>query len=201
MDEMRRYLSLVTDKPIPRYGDWNEYGSIGTTTATVHKLYWDRLTDLNIEDLNLVISKLKNQPTYVVGEPLSDGKFRRFCYLETEPYQHGSELGYEPLFSIRDVMVARSVLGLSAGKALYGFVASELGPIMSDWERHYPFRHLWASLSRDPEFHVDVVNLDSKTVVQKNATLTHGPENNDYNERYWSEDLVKEPFRFVLRAN
>jgi hypothetical protein len=95
-------------------------------------------------------------------------------------------------------MTAEDRRGSGLATFMYKWLCEKVAPIMSDREQYFGARRLWAALSRDPDVIVDVVDLDSKSVIDPNATLQQGDKDEEFDQRYWSKYLDKEKFRFIL---
>ncbi len=62
---------------------------------------------------------------------------------------------------------------------------------------------LWSSLSRDPEFTVDAVNVKTDTIIQADSLIDHGSDDADIDPALWSfndSDPQRHVF-FVLRLS
>ena len=188
-----------SDTPIARAGDWKGSHAIGTMTEFVYGRYWREVSKISFGGETLVVARHTETVAYMAGILLDDGRYERHCILELEPSsQIGKRLGYPRLYAVRRVMTAKTERGLGIATLLYKWVCTHLGPVMSDREQYFGARRLWASLSRDHEVSVQVVNLDNSEVVGASVRLHQGPMDGDIDHRYWSADLEKEPFRFIL---
>jgi hypothetical protein len=84
---------------------------------------------------------------------------------------------------------------------MYKYIVNHLGyTIIGDREQYFGARRLWARLSQSLDINVDLVDLSSKKIIDKNVTLHHGKYDEDYDEKLWSfeEDISKEHIRSIL---
>ena len=81
-------------------------------------------------------------------------------------------LGYGPFRIVKGVETLRSYRGKGIGKKLYSILVDDFKwVLMGDDEQYEGARNLWVSLSNNPGFNVDVVELATGKIIAKNVNL------------------------------
>ncbi len=203
---IRKYIDIINETPVAKHGDWSGGGSthdltISITTKYIFEHDWTVIDeDVFANFLRVVIAKHNSELTYIAGKILDNGSFERYGLIQIEPCsQTSKKLNIDKLFAVKNIFVANTMRGNNIATTLYKWICENVGPLLSDYEQYHGGRKLWSALSREHDYAVDVVNLNTSEYIETNATLNHGPTDDSFDEKYWSRDLTKEPFRFILR--
>lgn len=96
-------------------------------------------------------------------------------------------LGYGPLRIVKGVETLASARGLGLGKKLYTILVDDLKwTLMGDQEQYEGARNLWVSLSNNPGFKVDIVELATGKVLARDVNLQDALD-----ERIWTDEDLK----------
>lgn len=96
-------------------------------------------------------------------------------------------LGYGPFRIVRGVETLTSFRGKGLGKKLYMVLVDDLKwTLMGDQEQYAGARNLWTSLSNNPGFKVDIVELATGKVIAKDVNLQDALD-----ERIWTDEDLK----------
>jgi hypothetical protein len=193
---------------VARVGDWDGGRSM---FASISKLMfdtnWEILDTIEIANATYSIAKHKRTSNYVVGEMVTvsdDGReterFGLVFHIEmNEEPVLGAALGYPNLYSVFSVIVKEGMRGLGFSKMMYRWLVARGITIIGDKTQYFGARRLWAALSQQTTTLVDIVDVKTKTVVERDVTLHHGNYDHDFDQRVWSYGQDKANLRVVLR--
>lgn len=134
----------------------------------------------------IMIKKFDDYPTK--KDP--NGKKERFYIvgtMKTEQTDSYKRMGYTNTLVVKGVQVLDSYRRLGIGKLLYSMIVEAGFTLVGDSEQYENARNLWISLSNNPGFIVDIVDLGSRKIEYKNVEL------NKDDKRIWSYEDSKEP--------
>lgn len=197
MNYMQRHKIVATKCSWSFRTDLEDAGmdQIGITSAFIHKRDWTEVADVEVSGFEFTIAQYNRVPAYLAGKRQDDDRFRRFFWIEIKPLDRiGERLGYQQLHVITRMLTVDSAWATATGAIMHKWLCSRVGPIMIGRHSYSGTQSLWASLSRDPDLAVDIVNLNSFQVVSRGAGL-------EYNEVgiSWSPQPLNKPFRLVVR--
>lgn len=209
---------LSEDAPVAILEDWyygvEEFlGSIGLHSATTK---WKLLETFSGNEYNipndLEFRQLNNNLNFVLGyktivkDDHSEDSSERFKVVFRIDCTRKSTLDHifetKKIIKVNSAAVLEEYRDYKISLMIYKFLVEELGyAILSDSVQFNGARRLWARLSRESSsVTVDVVDVNSKKIVDKNVTLNHGIIPTDYDRRVWSQDNSKADIRFLLKA-
>lgn len=82
---------------------------------------------------------------------------------------------------------------------MYKYLVNDLKyDIMGDSQQYFGARKLWAKLSKDVNFSVDIVNIKTKEIIEYGVKVHQGLEDSDFDKRIWSYDRDKDNIRLIL---
>jgi len=101
-----------------------------------------------------------------------------------------------------DMAFTRSDLrGTKIGNFMYRYLVDVLDyTLLSNGMQYQKARLLWASLSRTKEYCVDLIDIVTNNIIEKNIKI-HRADDNDSDERVWSDDESKKHLRLILTRN
>lgn len=112
----------------------------------------------------------------------------------------GDALGYANLHSVNSVGVKESQRGLGFAKLVYEWLVSDQGmTIIGDRTQYFGARRLWAALSKVVDSVVDIVDVKTQRILEKDVTLHHGVYDHDFDNRVWSYGQEMAHVRVVLK--
>jgi len=206
--EVIRYLDILKETPKAVYGDWSDgEKNIGHKHRESYfdnyknhgKIYQD-FHLFEVEKNNTISFTIGLKETYNVEQ--KDGIeeltwIHNIGKLNCE-VSHVST-GYKNLVEARDLVILKEYQRLGLATALYTFIVNKLNyTIMSDDTQYNGSRLLWNRLAKDLELQVDIIDVSTDEVLEKNVILKHGKESKEINKKYWSDDSSKTDIRFVL---
>ena len=59
---------------------------------------------------------------------------------------------------------------------------------------------MWVKLSKQLDVRVDIIDLHSEKVLEKDVILKHGTEDWEFDNRVWSYDYEKKHIRLILKV-
>jgi hypothetical protein len=211
-------MDIVSEHAVARHGDLNYDPSlIGTLSKYIFDKNWSKVGNLQIANNNYQINRHNNVPHYVVGQlqPYSGtskpgtniGKieFGIVLHLQISAVANlsfrdkGKNLGYQNLYKVNNIVVKPELRGLGIAKAMYKWLVDQKVFILGDREQYFGARRLWATLSREMDVVVDIVDYDREIVIERNVILHHGQYDADFDQRVWSYNEDKQHIRLVLR--
>ena len=98
------------------------------------------------------------------------------------------------------IQVINTQQGKGIAKQLYRFFVKKLKyNLLGDLEQFFGARKLWASLSKDTDIVVDIVDFKNKKIIEKSVVLHHGSYDADFDDRIWSYSNDKSHLRLILK--
>jgi hypothetical protein len=148
----------------------------------------------------IYLYQIPNTFNYVFGF-IENGVFNEYGSITLLPEENTAE--HENVYTIDKVEVANDARGKGLSTKLYRFLVLGLHIVLMSGDiQFFGARRLWSNLSRQPDMAVDVVNTRTQEIIERNATLEHGPNNDDFSAPYWGVNRGDTNFhhiRFVLR--
>lgn len=206
--EVIHYLDVLKETPKAVYGDWSDgKKNIGGKHRESYfddykhhgKIYQDFYL-FEKEENNIISFVIGLKEKYDVEQKsgiaelvwiYNIGKLNcEVSYINT---------GYKNLVEARDLVILKEYQRRGLATALYKFIVNNLNyTIMSDDTQYNGSRLLWNVLSEELDMQVDIVDVNTEEVLEKNIILKHGKEPKDINKKYWSDDSSKINIRFIL---
>lgn len=199
-------VSLIKDLQemvIAGEGDWKPSSDMiqgGLLSPTVLKLYYKKLGTISTQGKTYQVYKIEQSDYYIAGNLIidqqsDDTKFEIdfTCKLKTD-----QEI---PIDSKRmyEVFVNDNKRGLGISTSMYKFFIHKLNlTIVGDAIQFFGARKLWSRLSNDPTLEVDVYNLNTNEYIDHDIKLSHGDNNDDFDNSIYSDDLELEHIRLIL---
>lgn len=137
---------------------------------------------------------------YVFGI-IEDDIFYELGYIILKPERNIPK--YKNVYEVDAIEVANIVRKNGLSTELYRFLVLQLRMnVLCGGVQYFGARKLWSRLSRQPDMAVDVVDMNTPKIIEKNAILKHGQNNDEFDPRYWDTFPSAAKFdgiRFVLR--
>lgn len=205
----------LTEAPIARHGDWSyDPGIIGEFSKVVADRYWRKVDTITFPNNPIRYDLLRHntENAWKVGNLVTKERNRThelvqvydivfFINLRNEKAL-GHRLKYPRLHRSYAAGASRELIGSGIAKTMLRYFLEKLRyTIICDYQQYIGARRLWSSLSNDPAFAVDIVNVWTDTIVARNASIQHGPNDADIDPALWSfqaDDPQRDIF-FVLR--
>lgn len=138
-----------------------------------------------------MIKKFDDYPTK--RDP--NGKKERFYIvgtMKTEQTDSYKRIGYTNTLVVKGVQVLDSYRRIGVGKLFYSMIVQAGFTLVGDSEQYENARNLWVSLSNNPGFIVDIVDLDSRKIEYKNVELKKD------DKRIWGDENSNDPIELKI---
>jgi hypothetical protein len=201
LKELFRENNLL-EMSIAREGDWKqdiEYLANISEFVINHK--YELLTDkFKVGATTYSLYRLKNTNHFKIGEfyEESENKFR--VVLEsTLSDETIHNLVIKNLKNVNEIQVISSLQGRGIAKQFYRYLVKHMKfSLMGDIEQFFGARRLWASLNKDIDIVVDIVDIKKGIYIEQNVILHHGSYDADFDTRIWSYANDKAHLRLIL---
>jgi hypothetical protein len=209
---LKELLQKINENPVASLGDWQGFKDDfqKNISKSVFDLLWSIAEPININGQKFLIAQLNDDTIWVTGyydeiqEQTKNGivskdVFKTVFQINFQDHQDlGNKLGYEDLYSVRGVEVAKDYQGLGLTTKMYDWFVNRLGiNILSDRVQYNGGRMLWKKLSKNVNLQVDIIDTKDVKILEKSIDINFSNPN-EYDKKYWSEDDSKENIRFVL---
>jgi hypothetical protein len=209
---LKELLQKINENPVASLGDWQGFKDDfqKNISKSVFDLLWSIAEPININGQKFLIAQLNDDTIWVAGyydeiqEQTKNGivskdVFKTVFQINFQDHQDlGNKLGYEDLYSVRGVEVAKDYQGLGLTTKMYDWFVNRLGiNILSDRVQYNGGRMLWKKLSKNVNLQVDIIDTKDIKILEKSIDINFSSPN-EYDKKYWSEDDSKENIRFVL---
>ena len=185
-----RFSDFLKEQAIAKPGDYDfgnlDYLYIGITgyiSKRVVKVLHKFDFMINGKNMELFViecnAKHPRQTFYCVAKEELDTtsephtmRFKPLAAMLLEYTTRYRGLGYGPFRIAKGVETLRSYRGKGIGKKLYSILVDDFKwVLMGDDEQYEGARNLWVSLSNNPGFNVDIVELATGKIIAKNVNL------------------------------
>lgn len=205
MGEIRKQEEVLQEMAIAGKGDWkpNE-DMVEYKSANVVKLKWkliDKFTSKN--GIELELRTLHDE--YIAGRFILNGVDEEFEILlhmnMSEDKETASEFKISKrLMNVDGVKVKETSQGSGIALMTYKSIIKKQNIIIiGDEVQFFGARRLWSKLSREVDIRVDIIDLYSEKVLEKDVILKHGTDDWDFDKRVWSYDYDKKYIRLILK--
>lgn len=205
MGKIKEINEVIQEMAIAGKGDWkpNE-NMVEYKSANVVKLKWklvDTFTPKN--GIELELRTLHNE--YISGRFILNGgdeEFEIFLHMNmSEDKETASEFNIsKKLMNVDGVKVKETAQGSGIALMTYkSIIKNQNIIIIGDEVQFFGARRLWSKLSREVDVRVDIIDLDSEKVLEKDVILKHGTDDWDFDKRVWSYDYDKKYIRLILK--
>ncbi len=205
MGEIRKREEVLQEMSIAGKGDWkpNE-DMVEYKSANVVKLKWkliDKFTSKN--GIELELRTLHDE--YIAGRFILNGVDEEFEILlhmnMSEDKETASEFKIsKKLMNVDGVKVKETSQGSGIALMTYKSIIKKQNIIIiGDEVQFFGARRLWSKLSREVDVRVDIIDLYSEKVLEKDVILKHGTDDWDFDKRVWSYDYDKKYIRLILK--
>lgn len=201
----------LTETPIARPGEWNfDASNLGILSRFFYDKDWSVMDRLQVGGRDLEIIRHKNANQWRVGNietrvlPKTGETHTAFhsvfFILLRNVKNVAHRLHYHRLYQVETVGVHEDARGVGIAKTMYRYLVKTHGYLLiGDREQYFGARRLWASLSRDTDISVDLVDLANDAVIGTEVVLHQGRYDADFDQAVWSYGREREHIRMVLR--
>ena len=205
MGEIRKQEEVLQEMAIAGKGDWkpNE-DMVEYKSANVVKLKWkliDKFTSKN--GIELELRTLHDE--YIAGRFILNGVDEEFEILLHMNMSEDKETASafkisKRLMNVDGVKVKETSQGSGIALMTYKSIIKKQNIIIiGDEVQFFGARRLWSKLSREVDIRVDIIDLYSEKVLEKDVILKHGTDDWDFDKRVWSYDYDKKYIRLILK--
>lgn len=196
---------ILKEMAIAGYGDWKPSKEmIGSITKFILDKNWEYKGTETLKGTVYRIYKQKN--VYIAGYFMenSEGKLELEVDFEIKLSQHNSIARVfkinKPLMNVDGVRVQETAQGYGIATMMYKYlVKKEDVIILGDEVQYFGARRLWSKLSQQVDVRVDIIDLESEKVLEKDVILKHGTEDWEFDNRVWSYNYDKKHIRLILK--
>jgi hypothetical protein len=181
---------------------------IGDMSKIVYDLQWKQIGIISLDlydtgDIDYCVSRHNTELSWMIGEfseqvdnGVIDIKFNIFFFIELKSVN--SSLPYKNISQVKLVHTKPTLRGRKIATIFYKWLVSKGYSILGDREQYFGARKLWARLSKELDVVVDLVDVTTHEVLEKNVMLHHGNYDHDFDERVYSYTNEKEHIRPIL---
>jgi hypothetical protein len=205
----------IVEAPIAKHGNWDyDPANIAEFSKAVADADWRKIDTIQFAGNPVVydvlrhrvenawkVGRLVTKTQQRTGTPVQVYDIVFFINFRGER-QLGHRLKYPRLYRSYAAGAAKSLIGSGIAKTMLRYFIERHGyTIICDYNQYLGARRLWASLSREPDFATDVVDVSANKVIALDALIDHGPRDSDIDPELWSfnsADPQKDIF-FILR--
>ena len=205
MGEIKESKEVLQEMSIAGKGDWKpNKDMVEYKSANVVKIKWkliDKFTPKN--GIALELRTLNNE--YIAGRFVLNGddeEFEIFLHMNmSEDTETSSVFKISKiLMNVDGVKVKETAQGSGIALMTYkSIIKNQNIIIIGDEVQFFGARRLWSKLSREVDVRVDIIDLYSEKVLEKDVILKHGTDDWDFDKRVWSYDYDKKYIRLILK--
>lgn len=200
-------LEDLSEQAIAMYGDWEPYKDrVAKQSLRSLKADWQRVDSLIIESEKYELYKHNSEYTFMLGNFLTVDDTEDFIVVFQIELMHQPSIEnhlkgiYPNLYNVDGVMAKKSKRGKGLGTFMYKYLVKQLGlNLLGDENQYFKARLLWRRLSRLDDIIVDIVDINTGTIIDTDVKLHHGEADWEFDERVWSYTTEKKDIRLILR--
>jgi hypothetical protein len=200
-------------------GDWKddeESFELDSYSKWIILNKWETISTIKLGSSTFELKKLKKDNVYIVGsfQPVNtkgigiEERFVPICYISLgrnkslEMVLKKISPAYTRIVNVNGIYIVPEFRGLELATTLYKWLVNEQNfTVMGDSQQFFGARKLWAKLSKFNDVRVDLINVKTETIIQKDVLLYHGETEEQFDTRLWSmfPDASKKDIRPILR--
>lgn len=205
LDKIIEEDEIIREMSIAGKGDWKPSNDMIASMSTfILDKKWIYVDEQKHEHLIYRIYKQNN--TYIAGYYIEnkqgETKFEVDFEIKLSPDNETKHIFRisKPLMNVDKVLVQETAQGRGIATMMYKFLVKKEGyAILGDEVQFFGARRLWSKLSKEIDVRVDIIDLDSEKVLEKDVILKHGTDDWDFDKRVWSYDFDKKHIRLILK--
>lgn len=204
----------INEMSVAQWGDWNpKKDLVGERSKLIIDKDWVKIDTLKIKKASLELYKHKNKESYILGNwfySITESKSE-----SEQNYKFGVLLGInlsemksiqsrfkfnKKVYNVDGVQVDEDKRTDGLAKEVYKYLVSKKNILLiGDEYQYFGARRLWSRLSKETDLIVDIIDVDKDNILVKNATIHHGIDDWDFDERVWSYTAEKKHIRLILK--
>ena len=205
MGKIKESKEVLQEMSIAGKGDWKpNKDMVEYKSANVVRIKW-KLIDKFIpkNGIELELRMLNNE--YIAGRFILNGddeEFEIFLHMNMSEDKETSKIFKisKQLMNVDGVKVKETAQGSGIALMTYkSIIKNQNIIIIGDEVQFFGARRLWSKLSREVDVRVDIIDLYSEKVLEKDVILKHGTDDWDFDKRVWSYDYDKKYIRLILK--
>ncbi len=207
LGEIRLYEEVMQEMAIAGKGDWQPSNEmVEYKGANVVKVKWKLIDSFKTKSgMLLELRCLQNE--YIAGRFVStsddgDEVFEIFLHMNmSEEKEIAKDFKIDKtLLNVDGVKVRETSQGDGIAMLTYKSIIKHQNVIIIGGEVQFQgARKLWVRLSKQIDVRVDIIDVDSEKVLEKDVILKHGIDDWDFDKRVWSYDMDKRYIRLILK--
>lgn len=195
--------SVLKEMAVAGFGDWKPSKEmIGTVSKFILDKKW---TFVCTEVLKGTVYRIYKQgDVYIAGYLTDKGDIYLEVDFEIKLSEHKS-IAHDfkisrRLMNVDGVRVQETSQGYGIATMMYKIlVIKENLIILGDEIQYFGARRLWSKLSQQVDVRVDIIDLETKSIIEKDVLLKHGSEDWEFDKRVWSYNYDKKNIRLILK--
>ena len=205
MGEIKESKEVLQEMSIAGKGDWKpNKDMVEYKSANVVRIKWKLIDKFRPKNgIELELRMLNNE--YIAGRFILNGddeEFEIFLHMNMSEDKETSKIFKisKQLMNVDGVKVKETAQGSGIALMTYkSIIKNQNIIIIGDEVQFFGARRLWSKLSREVDVRVDIIDLDSEKVLEKDVILKHGTDDWDFDKRVWSYDYDKKYIRLILK--
>lgn len=198
---------VIKEMSIAAKGDWSPSKQMIASMSTfILQKNWIYIGEQLLHGIVYRIYKSKNKNVYIAGYFIEISKDETKFEVDfeirlSEDKETASNFHItKQLMNVDGVLVQETAQGRGIATMMYKYlVKNQNMVILSDEVQYFGARRLWTKLSKEIDVRVDIIDLYSEKVLEKDVILKHGTEDWDFDKRVWSYDHDKKYIRLILK--
>lgn len=209
--KLKSFDEWVNEMSIAKPGDWDEgVDFLGDMSEYIASKKWNLLKTFNFGGKTLELRQLRNSLEFMLGNfhtktiNTKSGKEEKVNFLISAKIsltriKSVEKMEYKRVINVDGVFVTKELRGLGVALNIYKYLVNELHyNILGDENQYFGARKLWSRLSKELDVQVDLIDVETREIVEKNVILHHGNYDNDFDERLWNYKQDKKNVRSIL---
>ena len=149
------------------------------------------------------VDTIGNYSLYYLNVSFNDNYDYILGYFKNNTFKKIAKIYFNKIdefYEVDTIYISSDMRGQEIASMLYSYFVKEHDYIIlgSDMQR-FGARKLWASLSRRSDLTVDIIDVKTDKVLEKDTIIRHGDLDEEFDERVWSYDIDKKHIRLVLK--
>lgn len=194
----------LSEHAIAAWGDWNpKRDRVASKSIRSLKCDFEKIDEITILSKTFSLYKFKKKSTFILGDfSTVDGEKRFEVIFHIELQEHpsiGSRFKLKNVMNVNGVYVHEDTRGYKIASTMYQYFVKKLKyTILGDEIQYFGARILWVRLSKLDSVKVDIIDIETDKVLEKDVILHHGEADYEFDERILDYSDIRKHIRLVL---
>lgn len=206
-DSEAEYLS---ERAIAAWGDWDpKRDRVASKSIRSLKCDFEKIDTIILKETSFDLYKHKTKDWFLLGkmsEPklITDEFDKSFEVIFKIEFNRREDVEssfkqYKNVVNVDGVMTREDMRGMYIGRFMYRYFVKTLKyTILGDEIQYHKARLLWVRLSKLDTVKVDIIDIETDKVLERDVILHHGEADYEFDERIWDYSDIKKYIRLVL---